>query len=57
MFRLRQLIFEEDGQDLIEYGLLAAFVSLAIIASIDALGASLNTTYDSFATEIEDFTP
>ena len=41
----------------IEYGLLAAFVSLAVIASIDAIGGSLNTTYQSFATEVEDFTP
>ena len=57
MSRLRELILEEDGQDLIEYGLLAAFVSLAIIASIDAIGGSLNTTYESFATEVEDFTP
>jgi len=57
MSRLRELIFEEDGQDLIEYGLLAAFVSLAVIASIDAIGGSLNTTYQSFATEVEDFTP
>jgi pilus assembly protein Flp/PilA len=57
MLRLRELIFEEDGQDLIEYGLLAAFVSLAVIASIDALGGSLNTTYQSFASEVEDFTP
>ena len=57
MSRLRELILEEDGQDLIEYGLLAAFVSLAIIASIDAIGGSLYTTYESFATEVEDFTP
>ena len=48
---------EEQGQDLIEYALLAAFVSLAVIASIDAVGVSLGTTYESFATEIEDFTP
>ena len=57
MLRLRELFFEEDGQDLIEYGLLAAFVSLAVIASIDALGGSLNTAYGSFASEVEDFTP
>ena len=57
MSRLRELILEEDGQDLIEYGLLAAFVSLAVIASIDVIGGSLSTTYESFATEVEDFTP
>ena len=43
-----RFVNEEEGQDLIEYGLLAAFVSLAVIASIDAIGGSLNTAYRSF---------
>ena len=54
---LRRLIAEEEGQDLIEYGLLAAFVSLAVIASIDAVGGALSTAYDTFATDIDGFTP
>jgi Flp pilus assembly pilin Flp len=52
---LRRLFAEEDGQDLIEYGLLAAFISLAVITSIDAIGGALNGAYDSFATDVDGF--
>ena len=38
---LMEFVLEEDGQDLVEYGLLAAFISLAVIASIDAVGGAL----------------
>ena len=52
---LDHLVASEDGQDLIEYGLLAAFISLAVITSIDVIGASLNTTYQSFADDVGTF--
>jgi len=55
MFWLKCLIVEEAAQDLIEYALLAAFISLAIVASIDAIGKSLNTTYDGFSKQIDGF--
>ena len=54
---LRRFLAEEEGQDLIEYGLLAAFISLAVIASIDAVGGALSTAYGAFATDIDGFTP
>jgi len=54
---LRRLLAEEEGQDLIEYGLLAAFISLAVIASIDAVGLALGTAFDTFADEVDGFTP
>ena len=54
---LRRLLAEEEGQDLIEYGLLAAFISLAVIASIDAVGGALSAAYGTFATDIDTFTP
>jgi Flp pilus assembly pilin Flp len=52
---LRELVSAEDGQDLIEYGLLAAFISLAVVASIDAVGGSLSAAYGSFKTQIDGF--
>ena len=55
MLWLQRLIREEDGQDLIEYGLLAAFISLTVVAVVDAVGGSLGTAYDSFAGEIDSF--
>jgi Flp pilus assembly pilin Flp len=38
----KSFVSDEKGQDLIEYALLAGFISLAAIAGITALGASLN---------------
>jgi len=36
---------EEAGQDLIEYALLAGFISLATVAAITSIGTALNTLY------------
>lgn len=47
-----RFMFEETGQDLIEYGLLAAFIALVCIAAINALGGQINATYQSFSTQI-----
>ena len=44
MFWLKCLIVEEAAQDLIEYALLAAFISLAVVASIDIIGRSYEST-------------
>jgi Flp pilus assembly pilin Flp len=52
---LTALLLEEDGQDLVEYGLLAAFISLAAIASMDAVSSALDTTYRSLATKVDSF--
>ena len=36
---------DEDGATAIEYGLIAALISVAIIAAIRSVGGSLNTTF------------
>ena len=36
--RLHELLLREDGQDLIEYALLAAFIAIASLAALGALG-------------------
>lgn len=41
-----RLVRDEEGQDLIEYALLATFVSLVAIAGATLLGTALNTWYD-----------
>ncbi len=38
----------EEGQDLIEYALLVAFVAFAGLAAFSLMGISLNTTYTSW---------
>jgi pilus assembly protein Flp/PilA len=42
-----RLLRDEEGQDLIEYALLATFVSLVAIAGASLLGTALNNWYDS----------
>ena len=43
---------EEDGQDLIEYAMLAAFISLVAIASITGIGEQVNSWYEGYANTI-----
>ncbi len=42
---MTRLVRDEQGQDLIEYALLATFVSLVAIVGATALGTSLNQWY------------
>jgi pilus assembly protein Flp/PilA len=42
----------EQGAAAIEYGLLAAGIALAIIATVAALGTSLNTTFTDVSTSL-----
>jgi len=43
--RLKQTIGPEDGQDLLEYGLLAALIALASIGAAGMLGQHLYTFF------------
>lgn len=40
---------DEDGATAIEYGLIAALISVAIIAAVSLLGESLNDVFQSIA--------
>ena len=44
---LRNFIADESGATAIEYGLIAAGISLAIIAVVNGLGTKLNTKFTS----------
>lgn len=41
----KNLLANEDGATAIEYGLIAAGISVAIIATVAGLGSKLNTTF------------
>jgi pilus assembly protein Flp/PilA len=43
---------EEDGQDLVEYGLLLVLVALAAIAGMRTLASAINTTFQTAATNL-----
>jgi Flp pilus assembly pilin Flp len=43
---------EESGQDLIEYAMLAAFISLVAITSITGIGSQVNSWYQGYANTV-----
>jgi len=43
----------EQGVTAIEYGLLAAGIAVAIIATVAALGTNLNTTFSTVSTSLK----
>jgi pilus assembly protein Flp/PilA len=43
----------ESGATAIEYGLIAAGISIAIIAVVNGLGTQLNTTFTSVSTQLK----
>ena len=45
MSKLVRFIKREEGQDTIEYALLAAFISIFAIVAIKAIGPLINTIY------------
>jgi pilus assembly protein Flp/PilA len=49
---LRRLVREDEGQDLIEYALLAGFVALAVVTGMTALATALNETYENIGTKV-----
>ena len=44
---------DESGATAIEYGLIAAGISLAIIAVVNGLGSNLNTKFSSINTSLK----
>jgi pilus assembly protein Flp/PilA len=44
---LTRLVREELGQDLIEYALLAGFISLIALTAITAIGTGVNGIYNN----------
>lgn len=51
MLRLFQaLLRDESGATAIEYGLIAALISVVIIGAITTVGTSLNSTFNSVST-------
>jgi Flp pilus assembly pilin Flp len=53
---LVRLLRDEQGQDLIEYALLATFVSLVAIAGATALGTALGNWFTAIKGEVDSAT-
>lgn len=51
--RIYAYIQKEDGATAIEYGLIAAGISLAIVAAVFAFGEDLNALWEDMSTSLE----
>ena len=52
MFTIRKFLKDDNGATAIEYGLIAAGISVAIIAVVGTLGTKLNTTFTKVSTAL-----
>ncbi len=50
---LRSFLANEAGVTAIEYGLIAAGIAVAIIATVAAVGTALNTTFSTVSTSLQ----
>jgi pilus assembly protein Flp/PilA len=48
---------DESGATAIEYGLIAALISVGIIAGAGSLGNSINSTFDKLGTKMDGAAP
>jgi len=49
---VKQFVREESGQDLIEYALLAGFISLVAVAAITSVGVGVNGVYNNINAQV-----
>jgi len=52
MNNFREFLEDESGATAIEYGLIAALVSVAAIGALQAMGGSLNTMFTTVSTSL-----
>jgi Flp pilus assembly pilin Flp len=51
-FRLKSLLELEEGQDLVEYGLIVCLVSVAAIAALRSLAVPINSLLTTVSTTL-----
>ena len=50
---IRSFVQEETAQDLMEYALLAALISLVVVAMVQAVGTSLNSVWSGVSGKVD----
>jgi pilus assembly protein Flp/PilA len=50
---IKRFLQDESGATAIEYGLIAAGISVAIISVVKGLGTKLNSTFSSVSTQLK----
>ncbi len=49
---IMKLAKSRAGATAIEYGLIAALISVVVVAALTAIGTNLNTTYNTISTDL-----
>lgn len=49
-----RLVHDDEGQDLIEYALLAAFISLACLVAMETVGGRINDLFGAVSDRLEE---
>jgi pilus assembly protein Flp/PilA len=52
IIRLRSFVRDEEGQDLIEYALLVALISLVAVAAVTTAGSAVNNIFANITTSL-----
>lgn len=55
--KMKNLMNREEGQGMVEYGLVVGLVALAVVGAVILLGGQLETLFDSITGALEDATP
>ena len=53
MSKVFAFLKDKSGATAIEYGLIAAGISIVIVASVDSVGSALNTTFSTVSTQLK----
>ncbi len=51
--KMRGLAVEEEGQDMIEYALLGAFIAIVAVAVLILIGPEIERVYNKILTELQ----
>ena len=51
--RIRAFVKDEAAATAIEYAIIAAGISIVIVAAVDGIGTRLNTTFGSVSTQLK----
>ena len=51
--RMRALMRDDSGQDLLEYALLVALIALVAVAAVQTSGQAVNSIFSTVATKLQ----
>ncbi|MEK7432410.1 MAG: Flp family type IVb pilin [Cyanobacteriota bacterium] len=54
---LKKLFRDEEGQGMVEYGIIVALIAVVVIGAVQTLGANTKSTFDHAAQTIDGHIP